>query len=45
MTDEQKELYKKIQAHVPESFVTDEIRDDLAKLGWNVIQDNGEIDS
>lgn len=42
MTDEQKDNYKKIQAHVPESFVTDEIREDLRKLGWNVIQDDFE---
>lgn len=40
MDDEGKAAYKKSQAHVPESFVTDEIREDLLKLGWNVIQDD-----
>lgn len=38
MTDEQKENYKKLQAHVQEGFVTDEIREDLLKLGWNVVE-------
>lgn len=29
-----------MKGYVPESLVTDEIREDLLKLGWIVIQDN-----
>jgi hypothetical protein len=39
-TDEQMAFYKKLQAYVGESFVTDEIRNDLKQLGWIVIKDN-----
>lgn len=40
MTKEQQEqyLYYKTK-YVPESYVTDEIREDLLKLGWIVIED------
>jgi hypothetical protein len=37
LTEDQKIIYKENQAHVSESVVTDEVRDDLKKLGWNVI--------
>jgi hypothetical protein len=29
-----------IKNYVPESVVTDEVRDDLFKLGWLVVDDN-----
>ena len=37
LTEDQKIIYKENQAHVSESVDTDEVRDDLKKLGWNVI--------
>jgi hypothetical protein len=40
LTEEQQIHYKETQAFVPESLVTDEIREDLKKLGWIVIQDD-----
>lgn len=40
MTKEQQEYYLQIKNnHVAESVVTDEIREDLLKLGWNVIDE------
>jgi hypothetical protein len=36
--DEKKKLLE-LKAHVAESAVTDEIRKDLLKLGWIVIED------
>ena len=43
MTKEQQESYLNIKNnYVSESVVTEEIEQDLLKLGWNVIQDNGE---
>jgi hypothetical protein len=38
MTIEQQAHYKKMSAYVPESVVTDEIENDLFKLGWLVIK-------
>lgn len=38
-SDEQKKKLLESKAHVSESVVTDEIREDLFKLGWIVIQD------
>jgi hypothetical protein len=40
LTDEQKAYYIESKSHVPESCVTDEIRADLKKLGWDVLPDN-----
>ena len=37
LTEEQQIHYKETQAFVPESVVTDDIREDLKKLGWIVI--------
>jgi hypothetical protein len=34
LTIEEQEHVKKLAAYVPESVVTDEIREDLKKLGW-----------
>ena len=42
LTAEQQELYNQGKAFVSESQVTDEIREDLLKLGWLVIQDDTE---
>ena len=44
LTEEQQIHYKETQAFVPESVVTDDIREDLKKLGWIVIP-NDETDS
>ena len=38
--DEQKQRYLELQAFVGEGYVTDEIREDLFKLGWNVLPDD-----
>jgi hypothetical protein len=40
LTEEQQIFHKEVQAFVPESVVTDEIREDLKKLGWIVIPDD-----
>ena len=40
LTEEQQIHYKETQAFVPESVVTDDIREDLKKLGWIVIPDD-----
>jgi hypothetical protein len=38
MTEKQQERYTYLKTHfVPESQVTDEIREDLLKLGWLVV--------
>jgi hypothetical protein len=42
LTDEQIAFRKKIEAYVGESFVTDEIENDLYKLGWIVVKYTGE---
>ena len=42
LTKEQQESYIQGKKSVPESCVTDEIREDLLKLGWIVIDDNEE---
>ena len=42
LTKEQQEHYIQSKKFVPESCVTDEIREDLLKLGWIVIDDNEE---
>lgn len=39
LTLEQQTFHKESQAHVGECTVTDEIREDLARLGWTVISD------
>ena len=39
LTLEQQTFHKESQAHVGESMVTDEIREDLARLGWSVVTD------
>jgi hypothetical protein len=36
---EEQEQFLKIKAYVPESQVTDEVRNDLFKLGWLVVED------
>lgn len=40
LTIEQQAHCKKIEAYVPESVVTEEIENDLYKLGWLVIKDD-----
>ena len=40
LTKEQQEIYIQGKKFVPESCVTDEIREDLFKLGWIVIDDD-----
>ena len=42
LTKEQQESYIQCKQFVPESVVTDEIREDLLKLGWIVIDDTEE---
>ena len=42
LTDEQKAYYIESKSHVPESCVTDEIRADLKKLGWDVLPDQDD---
>jgi hypothetical protein len=43
MTDEVREKYHWMNKHfVSESVVTDEIKQDLEKLGWKVVEDNNE---
>ena len=42
LTKEQQEYYIQGKAFVPESVVTDEIREDLLKLGWIVIDEEPE---
>jgi len=45
LTLEQQQRYKEQEAYVAESVVTDEIRSDLKKLGWLVLNnDNKEMD-
>jgi len=39
LTKEQQEYYIQSKKFVPESCVTDEIREDLLKLGWIVVED------
>jgi hypothetical protein len=39
LTLEQQTFYKEGIAYVSESVVTDEIREDLARLGWSVVSD------
>lgn len=40
LTLEQQTFHKESQAHVSESVVTDEIREDLARLAWTVVTDS-----
>jgi hypothetical protein len=42
LTKEQQEYYIQGKAFVPESVVTDEIREDLLKLGWIVVDNEDE---
>jgi len=37
LTEEQQKLHKEYEAYVGESVVTDEIKSDLKRLGWDVI--------
>jgi hypothetical protein len=37
LTEQQQQYYNKSKKYVPESIVTDEIRSDLKRLGWDVI--------
>jgi hypothetical protein len=37
LTEDQKEYYLECQAYVGESTVTDEVRQDLFRLGWLVV--------
>jgi hypothetical protein len=39
LTEDQKQIHKEDEARVSESVVTDEIRADLKKLGWIVLDD------
>ena len=39
LTKEQQEIYMRNKAYVGEGMVTDEIREDLLKLGWIVLDD------
>ena len=41
-TDEQKRHYIDVQSYVGEGHVTDEIREDLMKLGWIVLDDESD---
>lgn len=41
-TDEQKKRYIETQSFVGEGYVTDEIREDLLKLGWIVLDDESD---
>lgn len=40
LTEDQQLSYKEREGYVPESGVTDEIREDLKKLGWIILDDN-----
>ena len=42
LTKEQQESYIQCKKFVPESVVTDEIREDLLKLGWIVVDNESE---
>jgi hypothetical protein len=42
MTPDQQEYYHMQEQFVSESRVTDEIREDLFRLGWLVIEDSDE---
>jgi hypothetical protein len=42
LTKEQQDYYIESKSHVPESVVTDEIRADLKKLGWDVMPDQDD---
>ena len=42
LTVEQQEWILQSKAYVSESVVTDEIREDLLKLGWIVLEDDTE---
>ena len=43
LTEEQLIRKKETDAYVSESVVTDEIRDDLKKIGWHVIEDANDL--
>ncbi len=42
LSKEQQEYYIQCKKFVPESVVTDEIREDLLKLGWIVVDNEPE---
>ena len=37
LTQDQQTVRKESAAYVPESTITDELQEDLARLGWSVI--------
>lgn len=43
LNEDQMSHYKKMQAYVSESVVTDEIKDDLYRLGWLVVEEKDDI--
>lgn len=43
MTTEQRDFYIESKNYVAESVVTDEIREDLKRLGWIVVDDNNNF--
>ena len=44
LTEDQKLIYLESQSYVGESVVTDEIRKDLFRLGWTVIDEEPAVD-
>lgn len=42
LTEEGRKLYEEVKRYVSESVVTDEIREDLLKLGWIVVANNDQ---
>jgi len=42
ISQHERERMLELKAHVSESVVTDEIREDLFKLGWIVVEDNSQ---
>jgi hypothetical protein len=40
MDDHQRQEFYEVKAYVSESIVTEEIREDLFKLGWIILEDN-----
>lgn len=43
LTEDQQVRYLETRAYVPEGIVTDEIREDLLKLGWIILDDELDI--
>jgi hypothetical protein len=42
LNEQQLERYLEVERYVSESVVTDEIREDLFKLGWLVVKDSDQ---